>query len=69
MLKKELCNELIKYGNLKEFDVVNHSYNWGGGNRPLEKVEKWTNGIFPTITTRVDTLGVVVKCKRQVEKR
>lgn len=59
-LKKELCNELIVKKFVKENDVIKHSYtnsrynDWNKRN-----VEK--NNICPTLDTRSDCLGVVVK--------
>lgn len=59
-LKKQLCNELIVKKFVKENDVIKHSYtnsrfnDWNKRN-----VEK--NNICPTLDTRSDCLGVVVK--------
>ena len=49
----------VENGKVKEFDVINHSYT-DSGERVVSKTIISTNGIFPTITTRPDTLGVVV---------
>ena len=59
--KNKLCNDLIKSGLVKKGDVINHSYNCG--DRPLTSVYIARGGIFPTLTTRPDTLGVVVSDK------
>lgn len=58
-LKEKLCTELIEKNLVKENDIINHSYNWGG-ERPLDEVEKYDDNISPTLTTRPDTLGVTV---------
>lgn len=59
-LKNKYCNSLIEQGKVKENDVVNHSYT----NNRIEDIDHRTtelNNIFPTMTTRPDCLGVVVK--------
>ena len=58
-IKSKIAAELIQSGLVKPYDIVNHSYTDGGG-RNLEKLIISTNGICPTLTTRPDTLGVVV---------
>lgn len=60
-LKQQLCNELIEKNLVKEGDCVNHSYS----NSRMDKPTIANNdspGCSPTLTTRPDTLGVVVKC-------
>lgn len=58
-IKSDLCKQLLSQGLVKLYDVVEHSYTDGGG-RNIERLVVSTNGIFPCITTRPDTLGVVV---------
>ena len=58
-IKTKTINELLKCGLVKPYDIINHSYTDGGG-RMLENLIVSTNGIFPCLTTRPDTLGVVV---------
>lgn len=59
-LKTKLCNDLIVSGKVKENDVIRHSYS-------TSRMEQWenrnveTNNISPTLDTRCDCLGVVVK--------
>ena len=59
-LKKKLCNELIQFGKVQEYDVIRHSYS-------TSRMENWDkrnvelNNISPTLDTRCDCLGVVVK--------
>ena len=66
-LKNQLCNDLVKSDLVKEFDVVNHSYTNGlNGKNPnsrqkLEDYIETTDNSSPCLTTRPDTLGVVVK--------
>lgn len=66
-LKRQLCNKLVKSGIVKENYVINHSYTNGlTGKNPnsrqtLEDFIETTNNSSPCITTRADTLGVVVK--------
>ena len=66
-MKNILCNELVKSGILKIGTIINHSYTNGlNGKNPnsrqkLEDYIESENGILPTMTTRPDCLGVVVK--------
>lgn len=70
LLKTKLCNDLIENDVVEEGDIINHSYtNGGDGKNPnyrqkLEDYVETKSGVMPTITTRVDTLAVVVKDKR-----
>lgn len=57
-LKKELCNQLIKDGLVKEGDIVKHSYTSQIMNGKKKAVE--TSDEMITLTTRGDCLGVVV---------
>jgi len=60
-----LCDELIESKTLKEGDVINHSYTNSGKNPnsrlSLEDFIETTDGTLPTLTTRGDILGVVVR--------
>lgn len=64
-LKEKLCDELIEGGMLKGGEVINHSYTNSGKNPnsrlTLEDFIETTDGTLPTLTTRGDTLGVVVR--------
>lgn len=66
-MKEKLCDKLVESGIVKENDVVNHSYTNGltGKNpRSRQKLEDFIetrDGIMPCMTTRPDTLGIVVK--------
>lgn len=57
-LKKEYCNKLLENNLVEEGDMIRHSYT----NSRLEDMERKENenGISATLTTRPDTLGIVV---------
>lgn len=61
MLKTTLCNQLIANGEVKEYDVIKHSYTSQILDGKKKGVEKQDEMI--TLTTRPDCLGVVVKEK------
>lgn len=57
-LKKELCNHLIESGQVKEGDIVKHSYTaqiMAGKKKAVEKSDEMI-----TLTTRCDCLGVCI---------
>jgi DNA (cytosine-5)-methyltransferase 1 len=64
--KEKLCDNLIEKGIVKEWDVITHSY---PRKQVLEKSIESVNGIMPTLTTRLDTFGVVVKRKNHLNIR
>lgn len=58
-LKETLCNQLIESGEIKENDIIKHSFTRqiiSGKKKPVEK-----QGEMITLTTRGDCFGVVVK--------
>ena len=59
-LKEELCKHLIDNNLVEEYDVIKHSYSTSRMN-DWEKRNVETNNISPTLDTRCDCLGVVVK--------
>lgn len=59
VLKTQLCNKLIEENKVKEYDIVKHSYSNDRMNKE-SAVEKGSNNISITLTTRADTIGVVV---------
>ena len=66
-LKRELCNYLIKNNMVKEYDVIKHSYtNARFNDWKTRNVE--SNNISPTLDTRCDCLGVVIKEEVDMEK-
>lgn len=59
-LKTQLCNDLIKSGKVKEFDIIRHSYtNSRFDDFHIENSEN--HDCCSTLTTRADCLGVCVK--------
>lgn len=56
--KEKLCNTLIENGLVEEYDMIRHSYT----NNRMEDLQRKENenGVSATLTTRPDTLGVVV---------
>ena len=60
-LKEQLCNKLIESQVVLGGEVVNHSYTNSKTRDTLEKYIESKDGIFPTMTTRPDTLGVAIK--------
>ena len=61
-LKSKLSKKLLESGKVKDFDVIEHSFA-DNGDRDIDRLIVSTDGIFPTITTRPDVLGVVVNDK------
>lgn len=59
-IKTKIVKQLLDSGLLKPFDVVEHSYT-DNGSRDLSRLIISTNGILPAMTTRPDTMGVVVE--------
>lgn len=59
-LKQKLCNYLVKNNLVEEMDVVRHSYS-NSRMKQWKKRNIETNNIAPTLDTRCDCLGVVVK--------
>ena len=71
-LKKQLCNQLIRDGKVKEFDVIRHSYS-NSRMKNFYVSNKENNNCSPTLDTRCDCLGVVInsnnkRLKSLVEK-
>lgn len=58
-IKKDFVNSLLASGLLKPYYVIDHSYT-DGGMRERERAIISTDNILPCITTRPDTMGVVV---------
>lgn len=58
-LKRKMCNNLIQSGKVKENDVIRHSYSTSRMNGDMKDIQQ--NNISPTLDTRCDCLGVVVK--------
>lgn len=63
-LKRELCNYLIKNNMVREYDLIQHNYTVSKfGNKCIKN-----NNISPTLDTRCDCLGVVIKEEVDMEK-
>ena len=63
-LKQELCDTLIEKGLVKENDVIRHSYTHNrldNGIENMGRVQSKDNNIMPTLDTRSDCFGIVVK--------
>ena len=63
-LKSELCEKLLRGGQLRPYDVIVHSYTnnrLNNGTKNMNRIQNQDNNIAPTLTTRCDCLGVVVK--------
>lgn len=52
-------NDILSSGLVKPYDIIEHSYT-DGGERDIGKLIKSTDGVLPSMTTRPDTMGVVV---------
>lgn len=62
-LKMKLCSSLIEQGLVEENDVIRHSYTKNRLNNGIENMGRTENKekLSPTLDTRCDCLGVVVK--------
>ena len=63
-MKRQLCNELVEQGQVKENDVIRHSYTTSRMNGEMKDLKQ--NNISPTLDTRCDCLGVCVNDKPKV---
>lgn len=59
-LKQELCDSLIENNLVEEGDIIHHSYTTNKLSKDLSPIENQKN-LSPTLDTRCDCLGVVVK--------
>lgn len=62
-MKSDLCNYLIKNKCVKEYDVIRHSYTTSRIKGEMKDIQQ--NNICPTLDTRCDCLGVVVKDEKK----
>lgn len=62
-LKQELCDNLIEQGKVKENDVIRHNYTTSKNGDCIQG-----NNEMPTLDTRCDCLGIVVKDKEKVNR-
>ena len=69
-LKSELCKELLENGLVEEGDVIRHSYTNNRLNNGVENMGRTESKekLSPTLDTRCDCLGVVVKEPSELAK-
>jgi len=58
-LKTKMCNDLIRKGLVKPYDVIRHSYTQSRIDGKMKDIQE--NNICPTLDTRCDCLAVVVE--------
>ena len=70
-LKRTLCNELIDKGLVEENDVIRHSYTRNRLDNGIENMGRTQNKdkLCPTLDTRSDCFGVVVKEPTELQKK
>ena len=69
-LKAKLCNELLEKGLVEEGDVIRHSYTnnrLNNGDKNLGRTQN-KDKLCPTLDTRSDCFGVVVKEATELQK-
>lgn len=66
-LKTQLCNYLIENDLVKENDMIRHSYSTSRMKKMYTQ-NSTDNNISPTLDTRCDCLGVVVKDEYHVDQ-
>ena len=54
-----MCNDLIRKGLVKPYDVIRHSYTQSRIDGKMKDIQE--NNICPTLDTRCDCLAVVVE--------
>ena len=69
-LKRILCNELVENGLVEEHDVIRHSYTRNRLDNGVENMSRTESKekLSPTLDTRCDCLGVVVKEPSELQK-
>ena len=69
-LKSKLCRELLENGLVEEGDVIRHSYTNNRLNNGVENMSRTESKekLSPTLDTRCDCLGVVVKEPSELQK-
>ena len=69
-LKTKLCKELLDNGLVEEGDVIRHSYTNNRLNNGVENMSRTESKekLSPTLDTRCDCLGVVVKEPSELQK-
>lgn len=69
-MKRKLCNELLENNLVEEHDVIRHSYTKNRLNNGIENMARTESKekLSPTLDTRCDCLGVVVKEPTELQK-
>ena len=69
-LKRTLCNELLTKGLVSEGDIIRHSYTRNRLDNGVENMSRTESKekLSPTLDTRCDCLGVVVKEPTKLQK-
>ena len=69
-LKRTLCNELIDRGLVEENDIIRHSYTRNRLDNGVDNMSRTESKekLSPTLDTRCDCLGVVVKEPSNLQK-
>lgn len=69
-MKRTLCNELLDKGLVSEGDVIRHSYTRNRLDNGVENMARTEckEKLSPTLDTRCDCLGVVVKEPTELQK-
>ena len=69
-LKSKLCKELLDNGLVEEGDVIRHSYTTNRLNNGVDNMSRTESKekLSPTLDTRCDCLGVVVKEPSELQK-
>lgn len=69
-MKRTLCNELLDKGLVSEGDVIRHSYTRNRLNNGVENMGRTESKekLSPTLDTRCDCLGVVVKEPTELQR-
>lgn len=70
-MKRTLCNELLEKGLVEENDVIRHSYTNHRLSNGVENMSRTEckEKLSPTLDTRCDCLGVVVKEPTELQKK
>lgn len=70
-MKRTLCNELLDKGLVSEGDVIRHSYTRNRLDNGVENMSRTESKekLSPTLDTRCDCLGVVVKEPTELQKK
>lgn len=70
-LKRILCNELVENGLVEEHDVIRHSYTNNRLSNGIDNMSRTESKekLSPTLDTRCDCLGVVVKEPSELQKK